>query len=295
MNNIVNKELNKITCNGSSDDIRGAFLSASRALKMNEKNFKILHLTLTSDEKTLESNIFSDITFETFKGEKIMMIKNGAFSNQNKRLHAFDCSECAINSYSNINGLFYPMTNLLSLKIQLDVLEIPTNFFVSPPNEKSMIENISIALLKRTSIASGAFKNLYYLSDISFSNTLFVRIKSGAFQNLDYLSGISFRNIELVIEKDAFVLSNSQNITFKFEEMLMNYLSKEAFGKVLNNRNSTVQFVNSKIDCWDCNNYWMIEQKLQNQVLNASCIDDDGKTLFDHTIKDRLVKKCLHL
>ena len=49
---------------------------------------------------------------------------------------------------------------------------------------------------------------------------------------------------------------------------------------------------NSKIDCGDCKNYWLIKEKKENQVFNAYCQGHTTKTLFDKEIQDKLSQKC---
>ena len=47
-----------------------------------------------------------------------------------------------------------------------------------------------------------------------------------------------------------------------------------------------------KIDCEDCKNYWLIKGNKQQHVLNAYCMGNHNKTLFDQEIKTKLSQKC---
>ena len=80
----------------------------------------------------------------------------------------------------------------------------------------------------------------------------------------------------------------------------INYLDKTIFGSVLDNKNGLIDFtepnqgdnLNSKIDCDDCRNYWLIKENKQQQVLYAFCKANSTQNLFDQKIKTKFSQKC---
>lgn len=84
-----------------------------------------------------------------------------------------------------------------------------------------------------------------------------------------------------------------------FVNQTINYLNEGAFKPILNeNENNFIDLskpsigFNSKLDCDDCKNFWLIKEGKEKQVKNAYCISEDKKTLFDKEIKDKLSQKC---
>ena len=83
----------------------------------------------------------------------------------------------------------------------------------------------------------------------------------------------------------------------KFLSTNINHLPEGVFKSILDYENNLIDFskksiFNSKIDCEDCKNYWLIKEKKENQVFNAYCKGDITKTLFDKQIQDKLSQKC---
>ena len=83
----------------------------------------------------------------------------------------------------------------------------------------------------------------------------------------------------------------------KFLGTNINHLPEEIFKSVLDYENNLIDFskesiFNSKIDCEDCKNYWLIKEKKENQIFNAYCKRHIKKTLFDKEIQDKLYQKC---
>lgn len=54
---------------------------------------------------------------------------------------------------------------------------------------------------------------------------------------------------------------------------------------------NVIDFWESKLDCSDCKNQWMIKQNKQTQILFPSCLGSNNK-LFDEEIKNQLNLKC---
>ena len=84
-------------------------------------------------------------------------------------------------------------------------------------------------------------------------------------------------------------------------ETNISYLAESVFKPVLNNSSNSIDFFdykiangtwNSKINCDDCRNYWLIKENYQNQVKEAHCKANDRLTLFDEETKTKLSQKC---
>ena len=104
-------------------------------------------------------------------------------------------------------------------------------------------------------------------------------------------TGESFHN-------GAFDGTQSQLI-ITFVNQTIDYLNEGAFKSILNqNQNNFIDFsnssfgLNSKLDCDNCKNSWLIKFGKEKQVKNAHCKSDDKKTLFDKEIRDKLSQKC---
>ena len=83
-----------------------------------------------------------------------------------------------------------------------------------------------------------------------------------------------------------------------FHSTNIKFLPKSSFKSVLSSKQNTVDLFNptvggnSKIDCDDCRNLWLVKDNADNQVHNAYCMGNPKKMLFDQDIKDRLNAKC---
>lgn len=74
---------------------------ANKSLSQNEKHFSLVKLSPDNQTLTLEDNIFSQITFQTFSGYKINKISLNAFNQTANKLKEFVCSECSLDSEPN--------------------------------------------------------------------------------------------------------------------------------------------------------------------------------------------------
>ena len=57
---------------------------------------------------------------------------------------------------------------------------------------------------------------------------------------------------------------------------------------MINFYNDDVPQFNSKLDCSDYRNYWLIKENKEKQVTYANCKDGNRKTLFHSDIKTKL-------
>lgn len=154
-------------------------------------------------------------------------------------------------------------------------------------------------------------------------------VKSGAFQHLKQLEKLEFLRVTIkTIEKEGFKLNSSNDFsTLKIQFNMCNltgetfengtfdgvskpievillqsnisYLSSGAFKTVLNDPKGVINFFNddvpqfnSKLDCSDCRNYWLIKENKEKQVTYANCKGENRKTLFHSDIKTKLSQKC---
>ena len=86
-------------------------------------------------------------------------------------------------------------------------------------------------------------------------------------------------------------------MVIRFLSTNINHLSEEVFKSVLDYENNLIDFskesiFNSKIDCEDCKNLWLIKQNKESQVKHARCKSNPDKKLFDEEVKSDLKNNC---
>lgn len=247
---------------------------------------------------TLENNVFSDITFESFYGVNIEKIGSNAFRKTANNITTFNCRDCFLQHQSpkyDFRTIFSEMNQLYALDLGLNVTEIPTGTFGTSKN-KANLNQIRIES-KGLTIKSGAFQNLKNLQQIHLYHTEISKIEKEAFKFIN-------TNNLLTIDVSACPLTNQsfQNGSFdgmlrsliNFNSVKISNLPEEAFKSFLENGNS-IHLSNGfygLINCEDCKNYWLIEQKKDDQVYNVHCYHDVRKTLFDEETKSKLSQKC---
>ena len=274
---------------------------------------------LTQDQLTLNDNSFADITFEEFFTNDTKRISVNAFGNASKTLKILNCFDCNLQNEPpeyDIWKMLSKLPQLASVSVVLNVSEIPSNFINRSidGNQASDIRSLSFRFKQNVTIQSGAFQNLDKLilihfdkANIIFKNESF-KFNSVSEVNSDKPLKITFHNCSLIgdsIESGAFD-GVKRHLLIEFWESDINYLSFEVFKSVLdkqiNNQTSVINFMdpnaytyhnyNSKIDCLECKNHWLIKEGKENQVLNAYCKQNSNVTLFDHQIKNDLNSIC---
>ena len=197
------------------------------------------------------------------------------------------------------------MPKLISLDIGLNMTEIPPNAIVPVGDQTSLLFLTITEKYHNLTVKSNAFQHLNQLSEIIFFKTTIKTIEKGAFK-LNSESkltsiGIQFENCNLTGEtfQNGSFDGISKPIEIIFSDSDMNYLSEGAFKTVLNNHRGSIDLFtvvssqNSKLDCSDCRNYWLIKENKQKQVTNAICKGEGNKkSLFDDDIKFKLSQKC---
>ena len=277
------------------------FNSASKNLGTNEKHFKKVEL-FSFNNLILEDNTFGDISFEGFHGMNIVKIGTHTFNKTADKIDVFFCWTCSIEHQPPK----YDLQTVLNQMTQLKHLSIGINVNIIPPNaigNKTNLQFITLINKKQNlTIQSSAFHSLDHLIGIDIWDTTINRIEKEAFKSAT-ISHIDFTTCNLTgesFEKGAFDgIKNNFEITFM--QTNISYLAESVFKPVLNNSFNSINFFshtisngtyNSKIDCDDCKNYWLIKENKQTQVKEAHCKANDTLTLFDQEIKTKKKKKC---
>lgn len=274
---------------------------------------------LTEEELTLNDNSFADITFEEFFANNTKRISVNAFGNASKTLRILNCFDCNLQFEPpeyDIWKMLSKLPQLTSISVVLNVSEIPSNFInrSMDGNGASDIRSLSFRFKQNVTIQSGAFQNLDKLilihfdkANIIFKNESF-KLNSVSEVNSDIPLKIAFYNCSLTgdsIESEAFD-GVKRHLLIEFWESDINYLPEPVFKSVLdnqfNNQTSVINFMdptaysyynyNSKIDCLECKNHWLIKQGKEKQVLNAYCKQNSNVTLFDDEIRNDLNSIC---
>lgn len=292
------------------NNISTIFDSMSRNLNDNEKNFSVIELrfskniNLTEDQLTLNDDSFADITFKQFHGQKIKKMSLNAFGNASKTIKFFVCLNCEIQNQPpnyDIWKVLSQMTQLNEFVIKLNVSEIPSNA-LRPINEY-VLNEFGFGSIQILTINSGAFQNLKNLTEINIFETKIQSFKNDSFKlhsNSDNKLQISISDSNLTGESFEFGAFNGlqRPVEIRFWKSDVNYISESTFKSVLNSQINTIDFFypkslgNSKIDCLNCKNEWLIKGGKEIQVKNTLCKENSNLTLFDEQIKNQLNSKC---
>ena len=289
-----------------STDLSKIFNSISKSLGENDSHFKRVKITLT-ENGTLNDNSFGDITFDSFSGEGINKISNKAFGKSSDSIQSFWCEKCWLENHSpkyNFWNVFGQMNQLTSLTIDLNVNEIPSNAFKTA--NQSQLGLIEIRSSKQNlTIKSNAFNNLKNLVYIFFVKINFNRFEK---QSLNFDSNSLNQNEKILIE---FISSNLNGDSFEpgtfdgvkrpiglefFADFDSNpseikVIPESVFKSLLNNTKSSI---NSRVDCLNCKNYWLIRDHKQQQLKYPFCTEANysNRTLFHQEIQTKLKSKC---
>ena len=277
------------------------FNSASKNLGANEKHFKNIQI-FANKELVLEDETFGDITFESFHGLKIKKIGTHVFNKTADKIEVFFCWSCSIEHQPpkyDLQAILNQMNQLDHLSIGVNVNKIPSNAV----RNKTKLEFITLMNRKQNlTIESNAFHSLDHLIGLEIWETTINRIEKEAFKS-PTISHISFVTCNLTGESFENGTFNgiTNNFQITFMQSNISYLAESVFKPVLNNSFNSIDFFNhsisngaynSKIDCDDCRNYWLIKENKENQVKYADCIANNTLTLFDEETKTKLSKKC---
>ena len=249
----------------------------------------------------LEDNTFSDITFQEFHSNKVKKIGTNTFNKTADKILSFFSLTSSIEHQPpkyDLQTILNQMTQLESLAIGINVDEIPSNAI----RNKTNLPFIKLANKQNLTIKPSAFYSLDNLYGLQIVQTTVNRIEKEAFKSAT-LADIIFDNCRL--SSESFQMGAFDGITnpikVTFLKMNISYLAESVFKPILKNSSNSIDFFdheiskgiyNSKIDCDDCKNYWLIRENKQNQVKNAHCKADDTLTLFDQETKTKLSQKC---
>lgn len=259
-----------------------------------------------SDNQIIEENTFGDLTFERVTLHGIKMIHSNAFNWTANKIKAFYCSQCLLENQLpkyDLQALFNQMTKLEILSIGLNLTQLSWSIL---PNGQQQLKRLTIKSAQNLTIKSGAFQYQNFLYDIEFEGTTINRIQNEAFK-LDSKSKLT----------RLFIIFNSCNLTghsfsngsfngltkpiqILFLKTDINFLNEGAFKSVLNNQSNLIvnnyehdyDSSQSKIDCNDCRNFWLVKEEKENQIQNAFCKNYYNMTLFDEEITTKFSQLC---
>lgn len=258
-------------------------------------------------------NPIYEFDVDRYVGINAAKINSDGFNLTNTRLKIFNCYECALEHQPpryDLQAVLNKLTALIDLQIGLNLTQNqPLNDIL--PNQPSNLDVINIKA-NRLTIKSGALNSLEHLASLSFNAATIDRIERDAFKT-NYTSNltrsgvlyINFRNCNLdknVFQNGSFngigkstvqITFESTNITSLPERAFKSFLDENGDWSELNSTTNSIAFTGySTIDCDDCENYWLIKEKKEMQVINSRCKVDPRKTLFDMETKTKLSQKC---
>lgn len=275
----------------------------------NDRHFSKIRLIASLDnDSSLEENVFGDITFDEFVGTNITKIHTNAFNKTAEKITLFDCSGCNLNNLLpnyDIRKMANQMYQLKYFFIRMNVPNIPTHFIEPINDHKSKLFYISIGSPQNWTIWPRAFENLNDIVLIQFSRTTINRFEKGAFKfynkSVDPVYGfqIGFYKCDVngeIFQNGSFDGLEKIDTAVQFYDSDIDYLSEQAFSSLLDNRSSFITMsmpvieVNSKIQCLNCKNYWIIKQ--HRNVQQAYCKENPQVILFDDEIQQKFNQKC---
>ena len=288
-------------------NLRQIFQSASQNLKAGEKHFNEVNIHVLSHdgEITIEDDTFSNITFDKFTGFGINKIGTNAFKETFNKIKSFACQNCLIENEPpkyDIQKILTQMNQLSFITIGLDVNQIPSDFIGSKPS----LTSLTLFNRKQNlTIKSGAFNRLNRLSGIEIWDSKIKLIEKGAFKSNSNIDLYKIQFVGCHLTGSSFEMGSFDGFKSPFSIVFMksniNYLDELVFKPILDqNQWTTIDFFssekyNSKIDCDDCKNYWLIKEKRDQrkyQIKYSSCINDDKLSLFSQEIVAKLSQKC---
>lgn len=308
---MIKQEFDKIDCDADLSNLPKIFTSISENLNSpSEKNFETIRVSSLNENEnvsTLRNNTFADLTFSEFRGFQISKIEPNAFDKAFKTISYFDCYNC-FNRYSQLNNNIWPILNKMPilnfLILGINTAEIPSNAFRLNEQE-SKLSYIRLKVLQNVIIKSNAFANLNQLNILEFLQTTFKSIgdqilKVDKKSEKKLVISFSFSNITGHSFSSKSFDGIQRPVKMYFTETNIDFLPEATFKSFLNShQNNSINFYDdrlvvnkSMIDCFNCNNYWLIKEQKQNQVINTFCKHNKKVILFDKEIQQNLKSKC---
>ena len=194
------------------------FNSASKILGEKDRHFEYLTLNVSKyhndTEVTLEDGAFSDITFEILSAYGIKKINSNAFNKTKSELGFFYCWTCDLVNEPpkyHLQKMLNQLTELQSLRLSLNIDEIPTNAIELIGGQQSKIKYLYLEAHKNLTIDSGAFQTLIKLTLLSLEKSNINRIENGAFK----INKESKEFLRLYFTDCNFTMNSFQNGSFE--------------------------------------------------------------------------------
>ena len=264
-----------------------------------DKNYKEVYIYKTHglkeyDYLVLNESSFWNITFDRFEGRNIKMINNKAFGKAAETIKEFIILDGFINYEPleyNIWKALSSLVNVENINVQLNITEIPSHAF---DGNQINLTNITIKTPNQITIKKTSFY-YYYLDNLRYLNfkSKIDKIESRAIdfsKNLSDKLYISFwdKIDGKVFDENSFEgLKRPIEISFESE---INYLPKTSFKTILDNKINMIKV--NKINCSECENYWMIQMNKDDQIVSVKCIQNEKLNLFSPDIKDWFLSNC---
>ena len=265
-------------------------------MNQTDKHFKLLWINSVRNNYLLLNDLsFWDITFDQFYGSNIKLISNNAFGKATETIkkvsfHQLNHSPPEYNVWNVLSSL----VNVEQISVGLNITEIPSHAFIPFNGKQFKLKTISIGTPNKITIKKMAFYYLDHLSTIMLPNQI-QRIQDEAFafetKSNKRLEIIFYNNFnDTIIESRSFdgiqrptTISFNSNVTF---------IPETAFKSFLNHADNNIKFEYHFINCSDCRNQWLIRDKKDEQLLNATCMHQKNLTLFSSQIRSHFNSNC---
>ena len=266
------------------------FKSIDKNLRPYEKHFKKLIIEKDRNKLILYDNSFANITFDYFEGYNIQWISNNAFGNSSSVIKNFTIYDPVNHSPLNYNiwKVMSGLSNVRMINVNLNINEIPTQAF----GKLSKLSKLTIMTYNNITIKSNAFRNLNNVRSLLLHTAIkTVENVAFAFDKSSQKIGIIFWSTYLGNLSSTAFSGIKRPFNIGFMNMHIFQLSEKTFKSVLDNKNNIV-LIDSTINCTNCQNYWMIRDCRDKQVINAYCDWLHKNKLFSPKIKSGLKIKC---
>ncbi len=288
---------NSIQCGGNGYlDLKHIFWNLSQKLANDEKHFKLIYLNNTAITE-LEENTFYGLNFDEIYIEnapKLKLIHTNAFTTNNLVTKKFRIYNTPVGNSPPNHNLFLTLSLLSNVEFidlkNISIEEIPDKAFGPSVQNKLSLFSIENSGLKK--IGKHAFSHMNNLNYLSLKNNKIEWIRANAFS----FDQFSIEKITILLrgnplngssfELGAFDdMKRPAVIEFRWDkdyENQIKFLDKKIFLPFLeSNYNNSVNLGDIKLDCDDCQNYWLRNSKIVKRFDYLNCMN--GKLFEDKT------------